>query len=188
MLSVILTRKLELVLHEGEGSDSIETRFVMEPMQKRLKTGSETTKNDKLNEKFRNSNESSFDGRNFEENHSSIQANIERAKIDPGNQQLPVCEDGVDCNKIDLIHFAEFWHPTKEEEHEGKEEKSKNGGCCYEEDECEVVELPCHELEATQQVFEEYSDSESDDELDENANTLRKSNEQQASAESLESQ
>lgn len=160
----------------------------MEPKQKRLKTVSETTENDMLNEKVRSLSESSFDGGNFEENHSSIQANIDRAKLDPENQQLPVCEDGVDCNKIDLIHFAEFWHPTKEEQHEGKEEQSKNGSCCYEEDECEVVELPCHELEATQQVFEEYSDSESDDELDENADTLRKSSEQQPSTESLESQ
>lgn len=167
---------------------SIETRFVMEPRQKRLKTVSETTENDMLNEKVRSLSESSFDGGNFEENHSSIQAKIDRAKLDPENQQLPVCEDGVDCNKIDLIHFAEFWHPTKEEQHEGKEEQSKNGSCCYEEDECEVVELPCHELEATQQVFEEYSDSESDDELDENADTLRKSSEQQPSTESLESQ
>lgn len=160
----------------------------MEPKQKRLKTVSETTENDMLNEKVRSLSESSFDGGNFEENHSSIQAKIDRAKLDPENQQLPVCEDGVDCNKIDLIHFAEFWHPTKEEQHEGKEEQSKNGSCCYEEDECEVVELPCHELEATQQVFEEYSDSESDDELDENADTLRKSSEQQPSTESLESQ
>ena len=160
----------------------------MEQKVKRLKTGSETAENDPLNEKFPDLNDSSFDGRNSEENHSSKQANIERAKIDPGNQQLPVCEDGVDCSKIDLIHFAEFWHPTKKEEQEGEEEESKNGGCCYEEDECEVLELPCHELEATQQVFDEYADSESDDGLDENKNTLRKANEQQPSADSLESQ
>lgn len=160
----------------------------MEPEEKRLKIDKDSIENGILNKKISASNESSFDGRNSKENHGSQAAEIERAEIDAGNGQLPVCDHGVECSETDLIHFAEFWHPTKTEEREIENEH--NEGECYEKDECEFVELPFHEVEATQQVCEDYSDSESDDVdgADENSNTLKKSKDEQPSADSLKSQ
>jgi len=153
----------------------------MEPTEKRRKTDNETTGNGISNKKLPISND---DGRDSEENHRSPQNEIERRDIGAGNEQLPVCERGVECSETDLIHFAEFWHPTKSEE----EENSKNEGESHEEDECEVVELPCHELAATQQVFEEYSDSEADNDGDENSNTLKKIQDEQSKADNFGSQ
>lgn len=74
------------------------------------------------------------------------------------------CEHGVDCTETDLIHFAEFWHPTKRDE----ASEASNKDSCREEEECEVVELKGDptlsdvEVESTQPVFEEFSDSEDD--------------------------
>ena len=143
----------------------------MEPQEKRLKIDNETLVNADSNNNLPVQKESLLDGRNSPENQSSQQAETERVEIDAGNEQFPVCEHGVDCSETDLIHFAEFWHPTKPED---KEENNLDEDECLEENECEVVDLPCYEIEATQEVLEEYSDSESDD-VDGNSITQKKS-------------
>lgn len=155
---------------------------MMEPKPKRVKIDCETTENGLFTEEFPNSSAPSFDRRNSEENYIPQKVEKERAKIDAGNKQLPACEHGVECIKTDLIHFAEFWHPTKTDE----EKISQDKGECYEEDECEVVEFSCHEMEATQQLYEEYSDD-SGDEIDENSNVMHSNHEKQVSPDSSES-
>lgn len=101
-----------------------------------------------------------------------------------GNEQLPVCKHGEECTQIDLIHFAEFWHPTAKSD--GDEDSTEKGESC-EENECEVVDLPCVDEESTQPVFDDYCDSESEDGEDEGSVTA-KTHEERFSSDSLGSQ
>ena len=75
----------------------------------------------------------------------------------------PPCEKGVDCTETELIHFAEYWHPTKsdEERNQSTDESSR----AEETEELQVVDLEHHgtcfmQDQATQPSFEEFSDSE----------------------------
>ena len=129
----------------------------MEPELKRFKTDSDSTGNGTSDEKSAISRESPRDGKNPSDKHD---VETEPA-LHAGNGQLPVCKHGEECTQIDLIHFAEFWHPT--EKNDGDEDNNKEDDSC-EENECEVVELPNFGEESTQPVFDEYCDSESEDE------------------------
>ena len=100
--------------------------------------------------------------------------------VDAGNEQLPVCKHGAECTQTDLIHFAEFWHPTAKGD--GEENNNEKGESC-EENECEVVELPYFDVESTQPVFDEYCDSESED-----GDVTVKTHEDRLSSDSLGSQ
>ncbi|XP_015780188.1 PREDICTED: uncharacterized protein LOC107358070 [Acropora digitifera] len=141
----------------------------MEPCEKRPKLGQESVCQS-------SSKESSVVGRNLEENNNYI----ENAGNIVLNTKLPVCEEGANCNRTDLIHFAEFWHPTKTHEKENQ---------CLEENECEVIELAGQDWEATQEVCEEeYSSSESEEGQDYNSNTIRKNKQQHSESNSLDSQ
>ena len=141
----------------------------MEPSEKRQKLGQESVYQS-------SSKESSVVGGNLEENNNYI----ENAGNIVLNTKLPVCEEGANCNRTDLIHFAEFWHPTKTDEEENQR---------LEENECEVIELAGQDWEATQEVCEEeYSSSESDEGQDYNSNTIRKNKQQHSGSNSLDSQ
>lgn len=140
----------------------------MEPREKRQKLGQESVYQS-------SSKESSVVGGNLEENNNYI----ENAGNIVLNTKLPVCEEGANCNRIDLIHFAEFWHPMKTDEKENQ---------CLEENECEVIELAGQDWEATQEVWEEdNSNSESDEGQDYNSNTIRKNKLQHSGSNSLDS-
>ena len=68
-----------------------------------------------------------------------------------------------------MIHFAEFWHPTKTDDVD-QNNNSEDENC--EENECEVVELPCFEDTSTQPVFDDFGyDSDSEDGEAVNSNT-----------------
>lgn len=140
----------------------------MEPSEKRQKLDQESVYQS-------NSKESSVDSENLEENKGYI-VNAGNIVVDT---QLPVCEEGANCNRTDLIHFAEFWHPTKTDENENQ---------YFEENECEVIELAGQDLAATQEIYEEdYSNSESDEEQDYNSNIIRKNEKQHSGSDSLDS-
>ena len=141
----------------------------MEPSEKRQKLGQESVYQS-------SSKESSVVGGNLEENNNYIE-NTGNIVL---NTKLPVCEEGANCNRTDLIHFAEFWHPTKTDEEENQR---------LEENECEVIELAGQDWEATQEVCEEeYSSSESDEGQDYNSNTIRKNKQQHPGSNCLDSQ
>lgn len=148
----------------------------MEPCEKRPKLVQQTTEHRYLTRKCANSNESSGGDKNSDEYRSAIKS----AKDHAVDEQLPVCQNGANCSKIELIHFAEFWHPTKTDD--------RNEDNCLEENERDVTELPYDELESTQQIYEELSDSDSNGALDENSNRLSKTKQQLSGADSLDSQ
>lgn len=160
----------------------LQTWFTMEPEVKRLKTDNDSTQNGMLNEKPSISNEFSDSGKRS----SDIRSDQTERAPDAGNERLPVCKHGLECNETDLIHFAEFWHPTENEE-EGDENNNKERDT-YEEEECEVVELPYCEVECTQPVFdEEYSDSETENGED-GKSVVSKTHEERLSSDSWGSQ
>ena len=153
----------------------------MEPGVKRLKTDNNSTENGISKEKPSISNESSCDGKKSVVKQGS---EMERA-LDAGNEQLPVCQHGAACNETDLIHFAEFWHPTEKQD---GDDNNNDGDENYEENECEVIELPYYEAASTQPVFDEdYSDSGSENGEAETSDA-QKSEERIYSTDSLGSQ
>ena len=152
----------------------------MEPELKRLKTDYDSKENGTSDEKSAISRESPNNGEKCSDNH-----NVEtEPALHAGNEQLPVCKHGEECTQIDLIHFAEFWHPTAKGD--GDEDNNKEGEIC-EENECEVVDLPFFDVESTQPVFDDCCDSESEDGEDEGSVTA-KSHEERFSSDSLGSQ
>ncbi|KAJ7361887.1 hypothetical protein OS493_014533 [Desmophyllum pertusum] len=128
----------------------------------------------------------------FRTNHRAMETNPESNKalkwkraLDAGNEQLPVCQHGAACNETDLIHFAEFWHPTEKQD---GDDNNNDGDENYEENECEVIELPYYEAASTQPVFDEdYSDSGSENGEAETSDA-QKSEERIYSTDSLGSQ
>lgn len=157
----------------------------LEPKEKRLKID-EISKNGDSNNNVLISKESPFDSHNCKENHSIPRVESDHVEIDAGNGR-PVCEHGVDCSETDLIHFADFWHPTKTD---GDEEDDQKESGSHEVDECEVVELPFYNVEATQEVYDDSSDSGSDngDVVDGNSNTIKHCQEKDYSFDSLNPQ
>ena len=155
----------------------------MEPEVKRLKTDKKSMKNGVADEKFIISDEFSDSERSTTDNRGD---RAERAP-DAGNEQLPVCKRGLECNEIDLIHFAEFWHPT-DKKLEDYENNNVEAGK-HEEEECDVVELPNYQVECTQPVFddEDYSDDEEENDKDDKF-FPSKSLEEHSSGDSLGSQ
>lgn len=155
----------------------------MEPEVKRLKTDKKSMKNGVADEKFIISDEFSDSERSTTDNRGD---RAERAP-DAGNEQLPVCKHGLECNEIDLIHFAEFWHPTdtKLEDYENNNVEAEK----HEEEECDMVELPNYQVECTQPVFddEDYSDDEEENDRDDKF-FPSKSREEHSSGDSLGSQ
>lgn len=154
--------------------------FKMEPEVKRLKTDNDTKDNGISDEKSDISRESPFYGKK----RSDKQDLETEPAVDAGNEQLPMCKHGAECTQTDLIHFAEFWHPTAEGD--GDENNNKGGESC-EENECEVVEFPYFDVESTQPVFDEYCDSESEDGEDGGTVTI-KTHEDRLSSDNLGSQ
>lgn len=138
----------------------------MEPELKRFKTDKNSKENGTSDEKSVISRESLGDGEKPSDKHDVETEPARKA----GNEQLPVCKHGEDCTQTDLIHFAEFWHPTAKSDRD--ENNNKEGDSC-EENECEVVELPYFDVEGTQPVFDEYSDSESEDGEDEGSGKVK---------------
>lgn len=139
----------------------------LEPKEKRLKIDEISENADSNNNVLISKNGS----HNCKENESIQQDESDQVEIDAGNGR-PVCELGVDCHETDLIHFADFWHPTKTNGDEEDDQKESGSG---EVDECEVEELPFYSVEATQEVYDDPSDSESDngDVVDGNSNTIK---------------
>lgn len=154
--------------------------FRMEPALKRFKTDDDPKENGTSDKKSAISRESPHNGEKC-----SDKPKMEREPaLHAGNEQLPVCKHGEECTQIDLIHFAEFWHPTAKSD--GDEDSSEKGESC-EENECEVVDLPYVDEESTQPVFDDYCDSESEDGEDEGSVTA-KTHEERFSSNSLGSQ
>jgi len=152
----------------------------MEPELKRFKKVNDSKENETSDEKSAISREFPHNGEKCSDKHD---VETEPA-LHAGNEQLPVCKHGEECTQIDLIHFAEFWHPTAkddEDENNNKEEES------CEENECEVVDLPYFDVESTQPVFDDYCDSESEDAEDEGSGTV-KTHEDRLGSDSLGSQ
>lgn len=169
----------EYFTHFSFGLLSPRSQPEMEPEVKRLKTDNKSTENGLVDEK----SNISYEFADSEWNTADERA--ERAP-DAGKGQLPVCQHGLECNDIDLIHFAEFWHPTerKLEADENNNEKDEK----HEEEECEVVELPNYYVDCTQPVFdEEYSDSEAENGEDDKF-FASKSHEEHLGSDSLGSQ
>lgn len=136
----------------------MQSLFRMEPDVKRLKTDKDITENGISSAKPLISTQSPCDGTKS----SDKQAVETEGAPDAGNdssEQLPVCKHGIECTETDLIHFAEFWHPTEKDD--GHQNNNNEDDKC-EENECEVVELPYGEATNTQPVFDEYSDSDSE--------------------------
>ena len=157
----------------------------LEPKEKRLKIV-EISKNSDSNNNVSISKEAPFDSHNCKENQSIQRVETDHVEIDAGNGRL-VCEHGVDCTETDLIHFADFWHPTKTDVDEEDDQKESGS---HEVDECEVVELPFYSVEATQEVYDDPSDSESDngDVVDGNSNTIKHCQEKDYRLDSLNPQ
>ena len=152
----------------------------MEPELKRFKTEDDSKENGTSDAKSGISRESPSNGEKCSDKHD---VETERA-LHAGNQQLPVCKHGAECTQIDLIHFAEFWHPTAKDDGDEDNNKEEESG---EENECEVVDLPYFGEESTQPVFDDYCDSESEDGEDEGSVTAR-THEERFSSDSLGSQ
>ena len=134
-----------------------------EPERKRQKTADGVPQNGTLDEESLFALKSSRPGENSERNidlqqpQSKEAGEEERAK-DAGNETLPVCDHGIDCNQTGLIHFAEFWHPTKSEL---REEVTDNKELKDEENECQVEDLP-FEMASTQPSFDDWYDTDSE--------------------------
>ncbi|XP_078382045.1 uncharacterized protein LOC144664717 [Oculina patagonica] len=161
----------------------MQSLFRMEPDVKRLKTDKDNTENGISYAKALISTQSPCDG-----TESSDKQTVEtEGSLDAGkdsNEQLPVCKHGVECTETDLIHFAEFWHPTEKDD--GDQNNNKEDESC-EENECEVLELPYDEATATQPVFDEFSDSDSENGEDDNS-VIVKSHEERLGSDSWGSQ
>ena len=140
----------------------------MEPNVKRLKTDQDSTENGISSTKPSVSNESPCDRRKSSDKQDAVTEGAPDAGK-KSSEQLPVCKHGVECTETDLIHFAEFWHPTKTDDVD-QNNNSEDENC--EENECEVVELPCFEDTSTQPVFDDFGyDSDSEDGEAVNSNT-----------------
>ena len=120
---------------------------------------------------FRHANDQERDVKNTE---ISRQMEISRGHTQysaaDNREKLPLCKLGVDCTDMDLVHFAEFWHPTcgedmnrarTEDQNQGDSDWDRKQDEVHEVEECDFGEVSGgYEMEATQLICDDYDEDE----------------------------